>query len=144
MTTELLRELLAPDTDPRCAVALIMYFCRHPHIYVPIDRLAASVGYDADRVESSIETLIGAGVIVQRRHAGLNAVMYRVSAPLWPPGVPPTAFMSRWQRQIRLLRDARERCRRAALWASSTDERLRRAAQVMASRRTTTSLPRRG
>jgi DNA-binding transcriptional regulator GbsR (MarR family) len=142
--TTLLRELLARDADASCATALVMYFARHPHIYVTIDRLAVQVGYSAARVESSIEMLIRAGVIVQRRHAGLTAVMYRVSAPPWPQGLPATAFMSRWQRQIRLLRDARERCRRAALRAARADERLRRAAELIASLPIKTSFPRDG
>jgi len=144
MTARLLQELLAPEADARCATALVMYFCRHPHIYMTIDRLAAQVGYGADRVESSIEMLIRAGVIVQRRHSGLKAVMYHVSAPLLPPGLPGTEFMSRWRRQIGLLRDALERCDRAALRAARVDEKLRRAQQLLASRGAKRSFPRDG
>ena len=81
-------------------------------------------------------------MIVQRSHVRLNAVMYRISAPLWPPGLPATEFMSRWSRQIRLLRDARERCRRSALRAARADERLGRADQMMATRVTKSSLQR--
>ena len=137
MRTRLLRELLTPEVDARCATALLMYFARHPHIYVTTERLAAHVGYGIDRVGASIETLIRAGVIVHRRHSGLNAVMYRVSSPLWPSGLPVTDFMNRWRRQIGLLRDARDRCRRAALCAAAADERLRRAEHVMATVRKT-------
>lgn len=142
--TRLLRELLAPDADARCMTALVVYFCRHPHIYVPTDRLAAHVGYTVDRVESSIETLIRAGVIVRRRHSGLGAVMCRVAAAPWPPGLPATAFMRRWQRQIGLLRNAHERCRRAALSTARAGDKLRRAEQLMASLNAKASFPRDG
>ena len=142
MTTQLLRELLALDADAHCATALVVYFSRHPHVYVTIDRLTAQVGYGADRVEACIDTLIRAGFIMQRRHAGLNAVMYRVSGPLWPPRLPGTQFMSRWWRQMRLVRNAHERCRRSALRAARADERIRRTGEIIAARRTNTSLPR--
>jgi hypothetical protein len=139
--TPLLRELLAPEADARCMTALVMYFYRHPHIYVTTERLAAHLGYPVDRVESSIEALTRAGVIVQRRHPGLGAVMCRVTAPPWPPGLPATTFMSRWQRQIGFLRSARERSRRAALRAADADQKLRRVEQLMASLNATASLP---
>jgi len=141
--TPLLRALLAPDADARCMTALLMYFCRHPHIYVTTDRLAAHVGYTVDRVESSIESLIRTGVIAPPRHSGLGAVMCRLAAP-WPSGPPATAFMSRWQRQIGLLRSARERCRRAAVRAARAGDQLRRAEQLMASLPARAPFPRDG
>jgi hypothetical protein len=144
MTTRLLRALLAPDTDARCATALAMYFYRHPHVYVTTDRLAAQVGYGVERVESSIETLVRAGMIVRQSHPSLNAVMYRVAPLLWQSGLPPTAFMIRWRRQIGLLRDAHDRCRRAALHAARASERIRQAEQLMAMRLPKNSLARDG
>jgi hypothetical protein len=132
MTPRLLQALVAANADARCATDLLLYFTRHPHVYVPIDRLAALVGYAETRVQSSIDALIQGGAIVQRRHPCLDAAMYRVSSPLYPPGVTPRQFIRRWKRQIDLVRTARARCRRYGSIAAAVDERVRRAAELLA------------
>jgi hypothetical protein len=50
-------------------------------IPVTMDRVAAHVGHTVDRVESSIETLIRAGVIAQGGHSGPGAVGEPVDMP---------------------------------------------------------------
>ena len=128
MTTEpgLPRALRSPELGTRCALDLLAYFYRHPSTYVTMDALALRVGHPAAAVEAGIDALTRAGVIVQHRHATLGAVMCRLLLPRLPPGAASSAFATRWRRQTLLIAKARERCRRAAMRATRSEERLAR------------------
>jgi hypothetical protein len=132
MTMRLLRDVCPPEARTRCAVHLLMYFYRHPRVYVTIDALSMWVGYAAADVEAGIETLVTAGVIVQHRRASLAAVMCRLVDPGLSPGVASSTPTNRWRRQTLLIATARERCRRAAMRATQSDERLARTSALMA------------
>jgi len=133
MRSRLVGKILPSDAvNTHCAIDVLLYFHRHPNMYVSIDWLSARVGYPVPDVEAAIDALTTTGVIAQQPHANLSAVMYRLAAPQWSPGSMQTASIRRWRRQIRLLLEARERCLRAAVHAARTRERLDRTATLLA------------
>src|SRR5262249_26180837 len=76
----LLQKLLTLAVDVRCAVDVLVYFYRHPNVYVTTGWLPARVGYRPEEVEAAIEALTRAGFIVQHRHPSLTAaVLYRLA-----------------------------------------------------------------
>jgi hypothetical protein len=133
MTLRRVREILARDAvDTPCALDVLLYFHRHPNVYVTTDWLPARLGYVAQDVEAAIELLTSAGVIAQRRHAHLSAVLYRLAETPWSPEGAETASIGRWRRQLRLVRQARARCLRAAAHAARSRERLERTEALLA------------
>jgi hypothetical protein len=125
------RDLLTLEADARCAVDLLMYFQRHPDVYVTSEWLAARVGYGPEKVEAAIRALANAGVIVRRRHPSLPAVLYRVvDADRWP-GSGAIAYTARWRRQLYLVLRSRERGRRAAVAGARADANLERTTTLL-------------
>src|SRR5262249_42890478 len=59
------QDLLSLEVDVRCAVDLVMYFCRHPNVYVTMGGLAARIGYPPEDVEAGIDALVRMGFVVR-------------------------------------------------------------------------------
>jgi len=125
----LLQKLLTLAVDVRCAVDVLVYFYRHPNVYVTTGWLPARVGYRPEEVEAAIEALTRAGFIVQHRHPSLTAaVLYRLAESESAFEFVQTVDALRWRRQLYLMLRSRERCRRAV----AADRRLERAERLLA------------
>ena len=145
MTTPAFRGVSACDAlETRCAADLLVYFHRHPNVFVTTDWLPSRIGYVAQDVDAAIESLTSAGVITQRRHAERDVVMYRLTATPWSPGSAQIESINRWRRQIWLLLEAYERCERAAVHAARARQRVERTEALLATIRTKSRLTRDG
>lgn len=50
-----------------CDLDLLMFLHRHPRALLALDRLAAYMGCDRERVEKSLENLIAEGLVIRRQ-----------------------------------------------------------------------------
>jgi hypothetical protein len=59
---------------------LLRFFTRHGATYVPMDRLAACIGYAPEDVERGLEALVAAGIVRRRSGRTPGIALYRVGA----------------------------------------------------------------
>jgi hypothetical protein len=59
---------------------LLCFFTRHGATYVPMDRLAACMGYAREDVERGLEALVAAGIVRRRSGRTPGISLYRVGA----------------------------------------------------------------
>jgi hypothetical protein len=126
-----MKELIALGANTRCAADLLMYFERHPTVYVTTNHLASCVGYAPDVVEASIVTLIRAGLVVRRWQPRLTAALYRLAAEEWLSELARAASSTGGRRQLRRVLQSHELCRRATATNSRAKARLDRSRRVL-------------
>jgi DNA-binding MarR family transcriptional regulator len=59
-----------------CDLDLLRFFRRHPRALLTSEQLAACVGYDAQQVGLSLDSLIGAGLMTRSQAPKVSARMY--------------------------------------------------------------------
>ena len=59
-----------------CDLDLLLFFHRHPRALLTGEKLAASLGYDRERIEDSIERLIEAGLLTRSQNPARAARLY--------------------------------------------------------------------
>lgn len=84
-----LRQLLdrIRGVDYACDLDLLLFFHRHPRSLLTSEQLAASVGYERERVARSVDALIEAGYVTRSPNPTHPAHLYvLVQATAGPPG----------------------------------------------------------
>lgn len=59
-----------------CDLDVLLFFHRHPCTLLTSDRLVAYLGYDRDLVATSLETLIGSGLVKRMQKPSLLSRLY--------------------------------------------------------------------
>jgi hypothetical protein len=84
--------------DCPCDLDVLIFFCRHPNALLTVDDLAARVGYNVHEVGTSIEVLIGAGLLgcsgtaAERRPS--EAILYRLMPGRWDAILGPLSWLA--------------------------------------------------
>ena len=61
---------------------LLLFFFRHPHVLLTVERVAALVGRDGQRVTVALNGLIDAGLIERITERGLASHIYALRRPV--------------------------------------------------------------
>lgn len=90
MKDDQLRLLLdrAHGVQHACDLDLLLFFHRHPRSLLTSEQLAASVGYERERVARSIEGLIEAGYLTRSPNPAHSARLYVVQPTSGPSDDP--------------------------------------------------------